>query len=723
MIFRKSLSTITIAASLVATTAVRPALAYEGVAPLPHPVVPNNPPPTAQSSWQAMQEEMASLFNDASGGGGTLTQQQAKAAGWGWVSDNFASIDTKGTGHVSLDDICRFAQSSWSQHANATGPNWSPWNGQGNDPWDDQIYPYPPTPNVTITDPNSYSTALDGQIALNLVSEKSSVQRHVMTINGKSVTFTARAGHLIASKVDTTGKTATKAADGTITPGSTPEAAIFYVAYTRDDLPKQERPVTFFWNGGPGSATVWLHLGAYGPQFLDSDAPVVPQADDVNPPAKFPLKDNPITLLDESDLVFIDATGTGFSTAIAPNTNKMLWGTAVDAQVFADAITRYINLYNRQHSPKYIYGESYGGIRTPIVARILLQRGTANYLPDPSPRPAGSWGGHGVGPWSDSAKVLNGVILGSPLLDYSTNCQSPDSESEDCAGFIPNIAMSADYLKMQSRGPNLTRQEYFNQIYQFVIGSDFAAYDAASNNINTWLSYITTPVEHQVAAQLATYLSGVYYSWNLAYQPPWSVIPNQDLVNTFVYSIDFYKVGNITGFSADPYDGRLIVPSSATYIAQNYTNTAYGNQIETYLTNYDNYSNQPVGETTVNGDYNIENAVTIANWNFSYRKNNYAESVTDIHVALTLKQDLKFTVLHGWDDLTTPEAQTYFDLRTASLETKVPIQVFEGGHMTYNTDASRPLIKNALVSFYRATRPGWPNGWPNGGPGGNQASQ
>jgi carboxypeptidase C (cathepsin A) len=714
------------AAALVAATAVQPVLAYDGVKRLPHALIPNNPPPTEQSSWQDMQQEIASLFNDASGGGSTLTQNQAKAAGWGWVSDNFALIDTQGTGHVSLADICRFAQNSWSQHVNATGPNWSPWNGEGNSPWDDHIYPYPQTADTSVTDPNSYDTSPAGQIAFNQVTEKPSVKLHTMTINGRSVTFTARAGHLTASKVDTSGKTATKSADGTITPGSTPEATIFYVAYTRDDLPKHERPVTFFWNGGPGSSTVWLHLGAYGPQFLDSNAPVVPTSDYLNPPTNFPLKDNPITLLDETDLVFVDAVGTGLSTAIAPNSNQTLWGTAVDAHVFAGFITRYINVYNRQSSPKYLYGESYGGIRTPIVARILLYAGTANYLPDPSSRPAGEWGGRSGAPWSDAGKVLNGVILGSPILDYSTNCEDTSVDigaTADCNSYIPNIAMATDYLKLQSgRAPNQTRQDYFNQIYQFVTGSSFSAYDAACNATaaNAWSAYLSTPAGQKVVAQLQNYVPGIGFTWNDPYFSPCGLIfQDQNIVNTFSDFMNAdYTLGNVTGFSWDNYDGRLIVPMSANYYATDFTNTAYQNQIGTYLTSYVNYSNKPAGQTALNADYNIENDAPLNDWNYSYRKNNFSESVTDIHVAQALKHDLKFTILHGWDDLRTPELQTYWDLHNASINS-IPIQTFEGGHMTYNTDASRPLIKNALVSFYCATQPGW---W-NGGPGGNQASQ
>jgi hypothetical protein len=103
----KSIGTAAMVAALVSLTAVQPALAYDGVRHLPHPIVPNAPPPTEESSWQAMQQHMERRFNDAGGGGNGLTQEQARLAGWGNVSDNFKSIDRQGNGRVGLDDLKR----------------------------------------------------------------------------------------------------------------------------------------------------------------------------------------------------------------------------------------------------------------------------------------------------------------------------------------------------------------------------------------------------------------------------------------------------------------------------------------------------------------------------------------------------------------------------------------------------------------------------------------
>jgi carboxypeptidase C (cathepsin A) len=716
----KLFGTAVMTAALVSLTAVQPVLAYDGVRRVPYPVVPNSPPPTEQSSWDAMQRNIQRRFNDASGGGNSLTQDQARRAGWGWLVDNFPQIDRQGTGHVSLDDINRFLQDRWLQHSNAAAPNWSPWNGGEGHSWDDHPNAYPYERDVQFIDANKYDTTVEGTIALKAVTEQASLKQHTMTINGRSVTFTARAGHLTASKVDSTGKTATISANGQTTPGSTPEATMFYTAYTRDDLPKHDRPVTFFWNGGPGSSSIWLHMGSFGPQFLDTNAPIVPVADDKNPPASFPLQDNPITLLDETDLVFVDPPGTGLSTAIAPNVNQTFWGTDADAQVVADFVTRYINVYNRQSSPKYLYGESYGGIRTPIVANILEHAGTADYLPGPPEQANQPWDRDGGKSWDRSAKVLNGVVLGSPILDYSTNC-GQNFGAVNCNSFIPNMAMVQDYLGLSSARGSLSREAYFKQVSDYVNSSDFAAYNS---NCSDW-SYIGSPAAQKVIQQIQVFLGGdLGLYWGIPITCDGNRATGLGTVVAYLedYIGTYSRIASNFSLTVASYDGRLLVPSSANYLASDFPNTAFYNQLIAYLTTYANYSNKPAGETgqAANSDYQPENLTPVSvcasalcnktHWNFSHDNNNYAESVTDIHSALTADPSLKFMVLHGWDDFVCPETQTLWDLENAKLSNIVPIHTFEGGHMTYETDSSRIPLKNALVSFYRSTTTGAQSG-------------
>src|SRR5262249_8534589 len=154
--------------------------------------------------------------------------------------------------------------------------------------------------------------------SLSAPNEITSVTHGQVAVNGATLAYTATTGHLTALGLG----------------NNTPQASFFYVAYTLDGAAPATRPVTFFYNGGPGSATIWLHLGSFGPKRLDTGEPNMSGV----PP--FPLVDNAETLLDTSDLVFVDAVGSGYTTAISPNTNRDFWGVDADGAVFRDFVMR-----------------------------------------------------------------------------------------------------------------------------------------------------------------------------------------------------------------------------------------------------------------------------------------------------------------------------------------------------------------------------------------------
>src|SRR5947209_1795807 len=167
------------------------------------------------------------------------------------------------------------------------------------------------------------------------------VTHHQTSSEGKLLKYTA-----------TTGRLPIKRGDGKI------EAEMFFVAYTLDGQEASRRPLTFAFNGGPGSATVWLHMGALGPKH------VVLTPDGFLPPAPYRLEDNPYTLLDKSDLVFVTAIGTGFSRAETTETAKKFWGVKGDIDAFSEFIRLYITRYERWPSPLFLLGESYGTTRS-----------------------------------------------------------------------------------------------------------------------------------------------------------------------------------------------------------------------------------------------------------------------------------------------------------------------------------------------------------------------
>ena len=147
---------------------------------------------------------------------------------------------------------------------------------------------------------------------------------------------------------------------------------MFYVAYNKQNVEAEKRPVTFLFNGGPGSSTVWLHMGAFGPAGHHRRRHAYAAA-------PYQIVNNDYSLLDASDLVFVDAPGTGFSRIAGKDKEKTFYGVDPDAHAFAEFIVAYLTKYGRWNSPKYIFGESYGTPRSAVLVN-LLDRNTTSTL-------------------------------------------------------------------------------------------------------------------------------------------------------------------------------------------------------------------------------------------------------------------------------------------------------------------------------------------------------
>ena len=199
-----------------------------------------------------------------------------------------------------------------------------------------------------------------------------------VTAGGQAIAYHAVAGTLVvhgkgwddvSQRVDLEPEK-TKGEDGKpVVKMTTAEASMFYVAYFTDGAPSASRPVTFLYNGGPGSATVWLHMGAFGPRR------VVTAGDQHLPAAPYTVVSNEWSLLDATDVVFIDAPGAGFSRIAGPDKEKSFYGVDADAYAFAEFITQFLGKFGRWNSPKYLFGESYGTTRSAVlVAELELRR-------------------------------------------------------------------------------------------------------------------------------------------------------------------------------------------------------------------------------------------------------------------------------------------------------------------------------------------------------------
>ena len=219
------------------------------------------------------------------------------------------------------------------------------------------------------------------------------VTHHQITVDGKVLKYTATAGRLPI-----------KRGDGKI------EAEMFYVAYALDEQDPAKRPLTFAFNGGPGSASIWLHMGALGPKK------VVLRPDGFMPPAPYRIQDNPYTLLDKSDLVLIDAIGTGYSRAADTETFKKFWGVKGDIEAFSEFIRLYISRNERWSSPLFILGESYGTTRAAGIAGYLADRGIS----------------------------FNGITLLSTVLNFQS-LEDNFTNDQPYVFLIPSFTMIAGY--------------------------------------------------------------------------------------------------------------------------------------------------------------------------------------------------------------------------------------------------------------------------------------
>ena len=199
------------------------------------------------------------------------------------------------------------------------------------------------------------------------------------------------------------------------------EAEFFSISYLAKDAVPADRPVTFAFNGGPGSSSVWLHMGLLGPKRVQ-----VPSDGQAAGAPPFPVVDNPDSLLLASDLVFVDPVGTGLSRVVLAGKNADHWGVDEDARSVARFIRRYLSTHDRWASPKYVLGESYGGIRGPLLVREL--QGGMNSV------------------------ALNGLVLVSPALDMGL----VDGQENDAAlaTVVPTYAATAWYHKALGSRPN-----------------------------------------------------------------------------------------------------------------------------------------------------------------------------------------------------------------------------------------------------------------------------
>ncbi|MGA2673394.1 MAG: peptidase S10 [Terracidiphilus sp.] len=486
-------------------------------------------------------------------------------------------------------------------------------------------------------------------------------------VAGQHIAYTAIAGTLTVGATDA--QDAQLGADGKPQPGSqlalsepkdpkdaTPFARIFYVAYLKKDAKAEERPVTFFFNGGPGSSTVWLHMGSLGPKHVVTDS------DQHLPAAPYKLVDNAYSLLDTSDLVFIDMPGTGFGRLIGKDAEKAFWGVDEDAGAFARFIARFVTKYNRWNSPKYIFGESYGTTRSAVLADILENHKDID---------------------------LNGVILLSQIFNFTSDIDGPgDNPGVDLPYVLalPTYAATAWYHKKLPQQP-AALEPFLKDVEDFAMGSyshalalgtDLSA--AEKQSVAEKLhEYTGLPVAYLLKANLR--VSGGEFEKTLQ--------DDQDLTT-----------GRLdTRFSGPNLDS---LSQEAQYDPQSSAiSSAYVSLFNDYVRRELKYGEgQTYLSSALFGGFH---------WDLVHHGNPISLNVSaDLAEALKTNPRLRIMVNGGYYDLATPFfAAEYEDKHLPipqSLAKNIEYDWYESGHMVYVRDESLKQLHDRVAAFIKSTQ-------------------
>jgi carboxypeptidase C (cathepsin A) len=486
-------------------------------------------------------------------------------------------------------------------------------------------------------------------------------------VGGQHIAYTAIAGTLTVGATDV--QDAQLGVDGKPQPGSqlalaepkepkdaSPFARIFYVAYLKKDAKAEDRPITFFYNGGPGSSTVWLHMGSLGPKHVVTDG------DQHQPAAPYKLVDNAYSLLDTSDLVFIDMPGTGFGRLIGKDADKAFWGVDEDANAFARFIARFITKYNRWNSPKYIFGESYGTTRSAVLSNILQNHKDID---------------------------LNGIILLSQIFNFTSDIDGPSGNPGVDLPYVlalPTYAATAWYHKKLPQQP-AALEPFLKDVEDFAmgpyshalaLGTDLTA--AEKQSVAEKLHEVTgLPLAYLLKANLR--VNGGEFEKTL-----------QDDENLTTGRLDTRFSGpNLNPLSEEAeYDPQSSAISSA-YVAlfNDYVrrDLKYG-EGQTYL------SSAQFGG---------------AHWDYVHHGNPISLNVsTDLAEAMKTNPRLRIMVNGGYYDLATPFFAAEYEEKhlpiPQSLAKNIEYDWYESGHMVYVRDESLKQLHDRVAAFIKSTQ-------------------
>jgi carboxypeptidase C (cathepsin A) len=462
--------------------------------------------------------------------------------------------------------------------------------------------------------------------------ENVSTTQHTTTINGKTVAYTANAGTMVLRDED--GK---------------PNASVFYISYTADNQLTAARPVTFFFNGGPGSASIWLDMGIMSPKVPHMG----PGGSQPAPP--YDLADNPNSPLDVTDLVQVDAMMTGYSRPGVGVKPSEFTGATNDIKMFAQFIRRYLDKYDRWASPKYLFGESYGTFRSAGLASELQ--------------------GEGI--------ELNGIMLLGTVLDFQYLSASPTNDI-GYATFLPTYTATAWYhKKLPAALQGQTLEQVVQQSRQYAFG-DYLTALARGNAL--------TAAERSAVAQKLSQLTGVspqfIESTNLridAGHYRTQLLRDQRLM------LGRYDT-RLTALNGNPanqrqdFDPSSVAPSSAfmtAFMRYLHNDLKYTNDLEYYTG----------GHT--------------GRWDYSDLGRGYPSEVESLRLAMAKNPYLRVMVGAGYYDTATPFANAEYTFTHLGFDQtyrdRVSFKYYESGHMAYLNQDSAKQLKADIAGFITST--------------------
>lgn len=467
--------------------------------------------------------------------------------------------------------------------------------------------------------------------------------QHSILLNGQELKYTVTAGTIVLKEEDDK-------------EGHKPKAELFFVAYTKDGVENvAQRPLTFSFNGGPGSSSVWLHLGVLGPRRV----PVSPTNDPLPPP--YQLVDNEYTLLEESDLVFIDPVSTGYSRKLAGKDENPheFHGYQRDIESVGEFIRLYTSRYKRWPSPKFLIGESYGTTRAAGLSGYLQER-------------------HGM--------YLNGIMLVSSILDFQTASFKPGNDLPYIL-FLPTYAATAWYHKKAARRYHKRPLPRFLEDVQEFAETEYALALMQGDKLGK-------RAYNQVVKKLAGYtgLSEKYIQrTNLRIN-----------IHRFVK-----EILRDEGYTVGRFDSRL-TGRDRDEVGENHEHDPSYDIVQgVYTACFNDYVRSELQfETDL--PYEILSWRVFPAWKYDTFQNQYVNTAEVLRASMTKNPYLKVLVANGYFDLATPHFATEYTFSHLGLKPElqgnVSMTYYEAGHMMYLHQPSLAKLKQDLGAFIQQAK-------------------